>query len=296
MQIALIGLGNMGLPMALNLVRKGHSVHGFDLSERARSALQEAGGKAATSVLDAAQSADVVITMLPASRHVKSVYEGEHGLFKALPPQTLLIDCSTIAPAAARELAAAAAQHGLCMIDAPVSGGTQSAQAGSLTFMVGGPPGDLERARPVLQDIGQRIVHAGASGAGQTAKLCNNMLLGIIMIANSEAIQLGVANGLEAKALCDIIANSSGANWALSTNNPCPGVNPGAPSSRDYTGGFAVDLMLKDLGLAVDASTQSGTTTAMGGLARNIFAMQSSLGHGAKDFGSVFSLLGARPA
>lgn len=296
MQITFIGLGNMGLPMALNLVRKGMHVRGFDLSEGALSTLLEAGGKAAKSALDAVHEADVVITMLPASRHVKSVYEGEQGLFKILPSQTLLIDCSTIAPAAARELAATAAQHGLSMIDAPVSGGTHSAQAGSLTFMVGGQLGELERARPVLQHMGQRIVHAGASGAGQTAKLCNNMLLGIIMIANSEAIQLGLANGLDAKALCDIIAISSGANWALSTNNPCPGINPDAPSSRNYVGGFAVDLMLKDLGLALDASTQSGATSAMGGLARNIFAMQSNLGHGAKDFGSIFNLLGTRPA
>lgn len=295
-QIAFIGLGNMGGPMALNLVRAGYALTVFDLSPAALKTLADAGASVATSAADAVREADIVVSMLPASKHVQQLYLGEAGLLQAVRPGTLLIDSSTIAPAAAREVAAAAAALGLAMIDAPVSGGTAGAAAGTLTFIVGGAAGNLERARPLLEKMGKNIFHAGDSGAGQIAKVCNNMLLGILMIGTSEAINLGVANGVDAKVLSDIMAKSSGRNWALELYNPLPGVMDNVPAARGYSGGFGTDLMLKDLGLAQEAATTAQTVTPMGALARELYQQHSQAGQGGLDFSSIIQLLaGLKP-
>jgi 3-hydroxyisobutyrate dehydrogenase len=292
MNIAFIGLGNMGLPMAQNLARAGFSVSGFDLSAAQMDALAGAGGQPAASAAAAVAAADVVVTMLPASRHVESTYLGEGGVLDTARPGALLIDCSTIAPEAARKVASAAAAKGLAMIDAPVSGGTGGAQAGTLTFMVGGAAADLEKAQPLLEKMGKNIFHAGPSGAGQTVKVCNNMLLGILMAGTSEALRLGMANGMDPKVLSEIMAKSSGRNWVLEVYNPCPGVMENVPSSRGYAGGFGVDLMLKDLGLAVENSLSVGASVPMGALARNLYDLHSKAGSGGLDFASIFNLLG----
>lgn len=291
MNVAFVGLGNMGLPMALNLVKAGHSVTGFDLSKSQMDSLVAAGGKVAATATAAAVGAQVVITMLPASKHVESVYLGENGLVSAAPTGSLFIDCSTISPASARKVAKAASDRGFKMIDAPVSGGTAGAQAGTLTFMVGGPADGLAGARPLLESMGKNIFHAGESGAGQTVKVCNNMLLGILMIGTSEALRLGMANGLDPKVLSEIMSKSSGRNWALELYNPCPGVMETVPASRNYAGGFGVDLMLKDLGLAVENSLDVGASTPLGAMARNLFDIHSKQGNGALDFSSIFRLL-----
>ena len=294
MNIAYIGLGNMGLPMAHNLIKAGFQVKGFDLSANALKAFATAGGSPCINAADTLEGADVVVTMLPASQHVRSLWLGDSGLLRCLRPGTLLIDSSTIAATAAREVASAAANLGIVMFDAPVSGGTAAAEAGTLTFMVGGTSEQLERARPVLESMGQRVLHAGAIGAGQVAKACNNMLLGIILAGSSEALQLGIAHGLDPKVLSEIISVSTGANWVLSHYNPCPGTLDTAPSARGYTGGFATDLMLKDLGLAVEAATGTGAIVPLGSSARNLFAMHSAAGQGRLDCSSVFQLLAAR--
>jgi len=294
MKIAFIGLGNMGLPMAKNLVKAGFSVAGFDLSGAALQALEAAGGKAADSAAEAARDAQVVVSMLPAAAHVKSLYlgggQGGQGLLAQLAPGALVIDSSTISASAAREVAEAARAKGIDMVDAPVSGGTAAADAGTLTFMVGGDGAQLERARAVLEKMGKNIFHAGDHGAGQTAKVCNNMLLGIIMSGTCEALQLGIANGLDPKVLSEIIGKSSGASWVVNSYNPCPGTLENVPSSRAYNGGFATDLMLKDLGLAVEAATDIRASVPLGGLARNLFALHSAAGNGKLDCGSIFNM------
>lgn len=289
--IAFIGLGNMGGPMALNLVKAGHRLTVFDLSQPAIDRLTAAGAKAAASAAAALAGADVVISMLPASAHVEALYLGEQGILPEIGKQTLVIDCSTIAPASARKVAQAAQAQGLAMIDAPVSGGTAGAAAGTLTFIVGGKADALERARPILSQMGKNIFHAGDSGAGQTAKICNNMLLGILMIGTSEALALGVANGLDPKVLSDIIAKSSGRNWATELYNPYPGVMPAAPASNGYAGGFGVDLMLKDLGLADEAALATRATIPLGAMARNLYSVHSLAGSGGLDFSSIIQLL-----
>ncbi|MGA0585227.1 MAG: 3-hydroxyisobutyrate dehydrogenase, partial [Castellaniella sp.] len=245
---------------------------------------------AASSAAEAVAGADLVITMLPASRHVESLYLGDDGLLASIARGTLVLECSTIAPESARKVSAAAAQRGIRMIDAPVSGGTGGAVAGTLTFIVGGAAADLESARPYLEKMGRNIFHAGDAGAGQVAKICNNMLLGILMAGTAEALALGVANGLDPKTLSDIIAKSSGRNWATELYNPWPGVMENAPASKDYAGGFGVDLMLKDLGLAAEASMQARATTPLGELARNLYALHSTQGHGKLDFSSILKL------
>jgi 3-hydroxyisobutyrate dehydrogenase len=238
--------------------------------------------------------AEVVISMLPASAHVEGLFlggAGKPGLLDSIKAGTLVIDSSTIAAATSRKVAEAAAAKGVAMIDAPVSGGTGGAIAGTLTFMVGGDTKDLERARPVLEKMGANIFHAGAAGAGQTAKICNNMLLGILMIGTSEALALGVANGLDPKVLSEIMRRSSGGNWALEKYNPMPGVMETSPASKNYAGGFGTDLMLKDLGLAQENATSVRAATPLGGLARSLYAAHSLAGHGALDFSSVLKLL-----
>ena len=290
-RIAFIGLGNMGGPMAANLVKAGHTLSVFDLAPAALEAAKAAGAHAAASAIDTLDGAEVVISMLPASRHVEGLYLGEGGLLDRIPAGALVIDCSTIAPASARKVAQAAAARGLAMLDAPVSGGTAGAQAGTLTFIVGGEAEALERARPVLQAMGKNIFHVGASGAGQVAKLCNNMALGVIMAVTGEAIGLGVAHGLDPKVLSQMMAVSTGRSWATEVCNPWPGVLENAPASRGYSGGFGNDLMLKDLGLAAEAAMGVGASIPMGELARNLYAMNSRAGNGRLDFSSVVKLV-----
>lgn len=289
-RIAFIGLGNMGSPMAQNLLKAGHELVVFDLSEKAMQTLTDAGAQAAESAKECVQGAETIISMLPASRHVEGLYLGEDGLLASIAAGSLVIECSTIAPEAARKVAAAARDAGVRMIDAPVSGGTGGAVAGTLTFIVGGDAADLDAARPLLEKMGRNIFHAGESGAGQVAKICNNMLLGILMAGTSEALSLGVANGLDPKVLSDIIAKSSGRNWATELYNPWPGVMPDVPASRDYAGGFGVDLMLKDLGLAAEAALHAGASTPLGELARNLYSLHSAGGSGGLDFSSIVKL------
>ncbi|PBI93968.1 3-hydroxyisobutyrate dehydrogenase [Variovorax boronicumulans] len=294
MKIAFIGLGNMGGPMALNLHKAGHTLSAFDLSAEACKKFAAEGLPIAKSAAETVAGAEVVISMLPASAHVEGLFLGGAGkpcLLDSIQAGTLVIDSSTIAAATSRKVAEAAAAKGVAMIDAPVSGGTGGAIAGTLTFMVGGDTKDLERARPVLEKMGANIFHAGAAGAGQTAKICNNMLLGILMIGTSEALALGVANGLDPKVLSEIMRRSSGGNWALEKYNPVPGVMEAAPASKNYAGGFGTDLMLKDLGLAQENATAVRAATPLGGLARSLYAAHSLAGHGALDFSSVLKLV-----
>ena len=289
--IAFIGLGNMGLPMAANLAKAGHTVTAFDLSADAVDKAGAQGLRVAASANEAVEGATIVVSMLPASRHVESLFLGETGLLGKLAAGTLVIDCSTIAPASAKKVAQAATGRGLHMIDAPVSGGTAGAAAGTLTFIVGGEATALERARPVLQAMGKNIFHMGASGSGQVAKLCNNMALGVIMAVTGEALALGAAHGLDARALSQMMAVSTGRSWATEVCNPWPGVLENAPASRGYTGGFGSDLMLKDLGLAVEAAMATGATIPLGELARNLYAMNRQAGRGGLDFSSVVKLV-----
>jgi 3-hydroxyisobutyrate dehydrogenase len=288
-KIAFIGLGNMGAPMALNLVKAGRELVVYDLLPAGMAQLEAAGARGATSARDAVTGAEVVITMLPASQHVEGLYLGED-LLAHIDTQALVIECSTIAPETARKVAAAAQARGISMLDAPVSGGTAGAAAGTLTFIVGGDAGALARGRPVLEQMGKNIFHAGPAGAGQVAKICNNMLLGILMAGTAEALALGVANGLDAKVLSDIIAKSSGRNWATELYNPWPGVMDHAPASKAYAGGFGSDLMLKDLGLASEAALASRSSIPLGALARNLYSLHSAAGHGKLDFSSILKL------
>ncbi len=294
MKIAFIGLGNMGGPMALNLHKAGHTVTAFDLNQGACAKVQADGVAVAASAQDAVQGADAIVTMLPASQHVEALFLGNGsvpGLLASIAKGALVIDSSTIAAATSQKVANAAEEAGIDFIDAPVSGGTGGAIAGALTFMVGGSDAHLERARPLLEKMGANIFHAGPVGAGQTAKICNNMLLGILMIGTSEAIALGVANGLDPKVLSEIMRRSSGGNWALEKYNPFPGVHDSAPASKGYAGGFGTDLMLKDLGLAQENATTTKASTPLGSLARAIYAAHSIAGHGGEDFSSVIQML-----
>lgn len=290
-RIAFVGLGNMGGPMAVNLKKAGYAVNAFDLSADALAKVREQGVGVAASARDAVKGAQVVISMLPASRHVEALYLGDDGLMGVIEPGALIIDCSTIAPASAQKVAAAATAKGLAMIDAPVSGGVAGASAGTLTFIVGGTADALERARPVLQGMGKNIFHMGDAGAGQVAKLCNNMALGVIMAVTGEALALGAAHGLDPKTLSQMMAVSTGRSWATEVCNPWPGVLDNAPASRGYSGGFGNDLMLKDMGLAVEAAIGIGATVPLGELARNLYAMNRQEGRGGLDFSSVVKLM-----
>ncbi len=293
LRIAFIGLGNMGGPMAINLAKAGHTVTAFDLSAAALENVKAQGVGVGASAKQAAEGANVVVSMLPASRHVEALYlgDGNDGLLAGLGAGALVIDCSTIAPASAQKVAKAAAARGLSMIDAPVSGGTAGAAAGTLTFIVGGAVEALEKARPVLQSMGKNIFHMGDAGAGQVAKLCNNMALGVIMAVTGEALALGVAHGLDPKVLSQMMAVSTGRSWATEVCNPWPGVLENAPASRGYSGGFGNDLMLKDMGLAVEAAMGVGATIPLGEAARNLYALNKQAGRGGLDFSSVVKLL-----
>ncbi|OCX95736.1 MAG: 3-hydroxyisobutyrate dehydrogenase [Pseudomonas sp. K35] len=290
MHIGFIGLGNMGAPMAHNLLKAGHQLSVFDLNAAAVENLVGAGALPVDSPTAIAQgNAELIITMLPAAAHVKSVYLGENGLIASSREGVMLIDCSTIDPHSAREVAKAAAEHGNPMLDAPVSGGTGGAAAGTLTFMVGGSDADFDRAQPILAAMGKNIVHCGAAGNGQVAKVANNMLLGISMIGVAEAMALGVALGMDAKTLAGVINTSSGRCWSSDTYNPFPGVLENAPASRGYSGGFGSDLMLKDLGLATEAAKQVRQPVILGALAQQLYQSFSAQGHGGLDFSAIIN-------
>ncbi|QIL91343.1 3-hydroxyisobutyrate dehydrogenase [Microbulbifer sp. SH-1] len=272
-RIAFLGLGNMGGPMAANLVKHGFSVTAFDVSKPMLESAVANGCRRADSAHAAINGADVVVSMLPHGEAVRSLYLGVHGLLQAMDAKTLLIDCSTISASDARQVIAAAGERGIDAIDAPVSGGTAAAAAGTLSFMCGGEEKALERARPVLEAMGANVFHAGPAGSGQVAKICNNMLLAIHMIGTAEALQMGVDNGLDPKVLSDIMRASSGGNWSLEKYNPYPGVMDNVPAARDYQGGFSVALMLKDLGLAMDTAAGSASSTPLGALAKNLYQL-----------------------
>jgi len=291
MNIGFIGLGHMGGPMARNLLKAGHALVVFDVVARNVDALAAAGALAASSARDAASRAELVITILPSSPQVKSVYLGADGVFSGAARGVTLIDSSTIDPHTAREVAAAAAERGNPMADAPVSGGTAGAEAGTLTFMVGAEPMLFERVKPILGHMGRHVVHCGGAGTGQVAKICNNLLLGISMIGVSEAMSLGAALGIDPKVLADIINTSSGRCWSSDTYNPYPGVMDNVPAARGYTGGFGTDLMLKDLGLATDAAKQAKQSVVLGALAQQLYQMWSAAGAGAQDFSSIINLV-----
>jgi 3-hydroxyisobutyrate dehydrogenase len=289
--IAFIGLGNMGLPMARNLLKAGHNVQAFDLSAASLDAIAEAGGQKAASAGDAAASADAVITMLPAGQHVRQVYTGEGGVLDRAPKGALLIDCSTVDVDSARAVNTAAAERGFDMVDAPVSGGTGGAAAGTLTFMVGGTEDAFRRAEPILQHMGKTIVHAGGPGTGQAAKICNNMVLGISMIAVGEAFTLAEKLGLDAQKLFDISSKASGQCWSLTSYCPVPGPVPTSPANRDYQPGFAADMMLKDLKLAQQAAASAGAATPLGAQAAALYSLFSASGRGGLDFSGIIKML-----
>ena len=287
--IAFIGLGNMGAPMAENLLKAGYTLSVFDLSDAATKRLEKAGARVAQSPKEAASNAQVVISMLPAGQHVHSVYLGDssaEGLLAALPKDTLVIDSSTIAAADARTVAEAASKLGIDFLDAPVSGGTGGAVAGSLTFIVGGRADAFAKAEPILSAMGKNIFHAGEHGAGQVAKICNNMLLGILMAGTAEAINLGVKNGLDPKVLSDIMLQSSGRNWTLEVYNPYPQVMENVPSSNGYQGGFMSKLMQKDLNLAMQTAKDTKVDTPMGAKATELYTTHAQ-DNGDKDFSSI---------
>ncbi len=289
--IGFIGLGNMGGPMAANLIKAGHTVTGFDLSEEALKALEEAGGKRAASVAELAAGSDVIVTMLPAGAHVRKIYEGEGGVLDNAKPGSLLIDSSTIDVDSARAVASAAADKGMPMVDAPVSGGVGGAAAGTLTFMVGGSSEAFDAAKPYLDIMGKTIVHTGDAGTGQAAKICNNMILGISMIGVSEAFVLAERLGLDAQKLFDISSTASGQCWALTSYCPVPGPLPASPANRDYQPGFAAEMMLKDLKLAQDAAHSSGAATPLGAQAAALYSMFVNSGGEGVDFSGIVKYL-----
>ncbi|MBO0765460.1 MAG: 3-hydroxyisobutyrate dehydrogenase [Hyphomicrobiaceae bacterium] len=288
-RIGFIGLGNMGVPMAANLVKTGHTVQGFDLVPDNVAKAQARGVSAAVSASDAVKGIDVVITMLPAGKDTLAVWGG--GILKAATPGTLFIDSSTIDVASAKAAHGLAAEAHMFSLDAPVSGGVGGAEAATLTFMCGGATDAFERAKPILESMGKRVVHCGEAGAGQAAKICNNMILGISMIGVCEAFVLAEKLGLSHQALYDVASTSSGQCWAITSYCPVPGPVPAAPSNNGYKAGFASALMLKDLKLAQEAASAAGGTTPLGAAAAQIYAMHNAWGEGATDFSGIIHLI-----
>jgi 3-hydroxyisobutyrate dehydrogenase len=290
MKIGFIGLGHMGGPMAANLLKAGHAVTAFDLVPDALDAAKAAGATLAASPRAAAEGAEVVITMLPAAQHVKSVYLGDDGVLAGVAKGVPLVDSSTIDPATAKLIGEAAAKQGNPFADAPVSGGVVGAQAGTLTFMVGADEALFETLRPVLSGMGKNMVRCGETGTGQIAKICNNLLLGISMIGVAEAMKLGETLGIDPTKLASIVNTSTGRCWSSDTCNPYPGIVETAPASRGYSGGFGADLMLKDLGLAVDAARSAKQPVFMGALAQQLYQSMSQQGLGGLDFSGIIKL------
>ena len=290
MKIGFIGLGHMGNPMARNLIKHGHALKVFDVVPELVKKLTDLGCVSASSATKCAQDVDVLITMLPSSPHVRSVYQGEQGVLASVGAGTLLIDSSTIDPHTARDVAMDARAKRLTMIDAPVSGGTGGAEAGTLTFMVGGELADYEKAKPVLAAMGKNIVHCGGAGNGQVAKICNNMMLAIEMIATAEGMALAAKLGMDPKVFAGIANTSSGRCWSSDTYNPYPGVIDGTPASRGYTGGFGADLMLKDLTLVTEAAKAAKQPVLLGAAAQQLYQMHSAAGNGGLDFSSIIKL------
>ncbi len=290
MKIAFIGLGNMGGGMAANLVKAGHDVRAFDLAEPALDRARENGCTTFTTVKDAVEGVDAVITMLPNGKIVEAVYEQD--VVGHAPASALLLDCSTIDVATARKVAAGAAARGYAMVDAPVSGGIAAANSGTLTFMVGGEDTDFARAQPILAAMGKAVIHAGAAGNGQAAKICNNMLLGASMIATCETFVMAQKLGLDPQTFYDISSVSSGQCWSMTSYCPLPGVGPQSPADNGYQGGFATALMLKDLKLAMDAAQAAGAAVPMGHAAEALYQMHANAGEGSMDFSSIIRMLG----
>src|SRR5882757_8580109 len=290
-RIGFVGLGNMGLPMAQNLIKTGHQVEGVDLNPASIEKLIAAGGTVAETHKIAAARGDVVITMLPAGKHVREVYLGPGGIIENTNPRTLLIDCSTIDVETAREVSAAAEARGLMMLDAPVSGGVTGAAAGTLTFMVGGSTQAFVRAQSILEKMGKTIVHAGGAGNGQAAKICNNMILGVSMIAVSEAFVLAEKLGLDHQKLFDISSKSSGQCWSMTTYCPVPGPVPTSPANRDYAAGFTAAMMLKDLRLSQSAAQAAGAATPLGAAAAALYTLFVNEGQKDTDFSGIFKMI-----
>ncbi|PMS22021.1 3-hydroxyisobutyrate dehydrogenase [Trinickia dabaoshanensis] len=290
MKIGFVGLGNMGAPMARNLLKNGHSLQAFDLSEDALRSLAQAGAAVCASPKQAAADAELVVTMLPAAAHVRSVLTDEQGVLAGIAPGVTIVDSSTIDPASAQAFAKLAAAHGNAFVDAPVSGGTGGAAAGTLTFMVGASETLFAEIAPVLGAMGKNIVRCGDTGMGQVAKICNNLLLGITMTGVAEAMSLGAALGIDPKVLAGIINTSTGRCWSSDTYNPYPGIVETAPASRGYTGGFGADLMLKDLGLAAEAARGAKQPIFLGALAQQLYQTMSANGQGGLDFSAIIAL------
>ncbi len=288
-RVAFIGLGHMGGGMAPNLAKAGHEVRAFDLSEDALKRAVEHGCKKAKSAAEACKDADAVVTMLPAGQHVAAVYR--ESVFGNAPTSAILIDCSTIDVATAKTVEAEAQEQGYTMVDAPVSGGIAAAEGGTLTFMVGGSDECFEKAREYLEKMGKAVIHAGNAGAGQAAKICNNMLLGATMAATCEAFVLAEKLGLDPQTFFDISSKASGQSWSMTSYCPVPGVGPETPADREYEGGFAAALMLKDLKLAMDAAEAAGAYTPMGGEAADLYQRFVDLGGGGKDFSALIKMI-----
>ena len=290
-KIGFIGLGNMGGPMAANLIKAGHEVTGFDLSTDSIARFLAAGGKSAGSVAEAVAEAEVVVSMLPEGRHVEAVYGGAEGVFTAAPKGALCIDSSTIHVDSARTVAKLAVEKGYVFVDAPVSGGTGGAAAGTLTFMVGGPAEGFAAAKPFLEKMGKTIVHAGDAGAGQAAKICNNMILGISMVAVCEGFALARKLGLDEQKLFDIASTASGQCWSMTSYCPVPGPVPTSPANRDYAPGFAAAMMLKDLKLAQDVASSAGQATPLGAETAQLYKLFCDAGNAGVDFSGIIRFL-----
>ncbi|MBI1848672.1 MAG: 3-hydroxyisobutyrate dehydrogenase [Candidatus Rokubacteria bacterium] len=291
MKVGFIGTGAMGLPMAANLIKKGHAVLAFDLAPAALEAAAKAGATRAGSAAEAAKAADLLITMLPSSSNVEAVYLGAGGVLDAVAPGRLCVDMSTIEPGVSRRVAEAARQRGVRFLDAPVSGGVGGAEAGTLAIMVGGEAKDFAEAKPVLDAMGANVIHVGPSGSGEVAKLCNNLIAGVAAVAVSEAFRIAEGFGVDPQILTQVISKSSGATWVMQAAHPVPGIVEKAASSRDYAPGFTTDLMCKDLGLAVNAARQLRVPVLVASAAQQTLRLASSSGYGRRDFTSVYQFI-----
>ena len=295
-KIGFIGLGNMGGPMAAHLINAKHQVKGFDVVSGCITRFKDKGGLVAKDVTDAASDVDIIITMLPAGNDVRDVYLGTSGILQSTNSKPLLIDCSTIDVETARKVSNEAEKVDLLMLDAPVSGGVMGAEAATLTFMVGGPEKAFKTAKPILDLMGKNIIHAGGTGNGQVAKVCNNMILGISMIGVSEAFVLAEKLGLDHQKLFDISSTSSGQCWAITSYCPVPGPVPNSPANKDFKAGFTVDMMLKDLRLSQEAAISCGANTPMGAEAASLFGLFEATGSGSLDFSSIIKLIRGQTA